>query len=786
MTRLVLFAASLSVVVVGISAQPPASVERFMQVKGWTGTFTMTTAQSGSGKYDNGTSTWRLDSSSHGTVQLDEIVDADDYSYEWQGAVDGTLSVNHTNRFVMGLKDPCIADWSSQGTYPISVGGNGTPIRPRLVIRHSQGTYDFGFVPSSVRVDRNQKGVCLKIPHNDSRQDAESFYQSASHIPIPATGLTLSGASTLKAGKPSTWPEMFSGTAPVTDYDVNITWNLTPTLEDLELVVEPEGYESWRPEAGPDEGSIGNEITINAKLQRTGGSAPDKKARTIIFELSGTSREPGVALNFPVESAATKDFDLQFSPRSNPPGRYIISGPGHQRAETLPGQHTSASIVVSSFDWGAWSAIKVTAELEDGRIVTGHLTGSKATTDILLPKRATDSHIADSWKQNAGATLPDDDDSDPGAAGNDNLGDGFTLYEEYRGFHANGHHVSGDARKIDFFVRNYVGADAQSGIDLFADLTGAQVYVLTDDGEFDPEKRVMNVNHASGAHLVDQHGVFVQTKAGLNGAETIFSQAGVAGRPANTIRVDVQPRNSVTEITTSENVPLSDLAFAYDRAIVHELMHAIGAEHHGTGNDDAAFQFLFADDFKNKTGKAHYEYLPDGPTVTIQDEVTGRDLATLREPDLILMREQWRPLMFPGILKPWQELWAKHPNYDTAYTRPTAEQMAERYLNNFFSRPGSDFKFGAEHGQSSGNELCVMRYYFARLYKKSGTADTFYYVSNSRTERAGLEICRRPAGTGINDKARKPQPRYGDAGTGLGNCAESLVFNDAIAPTNSR
>ena len=165
MTRLVLFAAFLSVVVVGISAQAPTGVERFLQVKGWTGTFTMTTpAQSGSGKYASTTTTWHVESSSRGTVHLDELVHANDSVFEWQGGMEGSLSVNHSSRFVMGFKDPCIADWSSQGTYPLSVGFDGTPIRARLTIRRSQGTYDFGFVPGGALVDRTHQGVCHKIP----------------------------------------------------------------------------------------------------------------------------------------------------------------------------------------------------------------------------------------------------------------------------------------------------------------------------------------------------------------------------------------------------------------------------------------------------------------------------------------------------------------------------------------------------------------------------------------------------------------------------------------------
>ncbi|RPJ85839.1 MAG: hypothetical protein EHM18_09275, partial [Acidobacteria bacterium] len=233
-------------------------------------------------------------------------------------------------------------------------------------------------------------------------------------------------------------------------------------LDDIELVVDPEGYRTWRPEAGLSESAIGNEIKIGARLQRRDGSL-DVKARRIIFELSDTSREPGVVLNFPL-TGVTKDYDLQFSPRSNLPPRYIVSGAGNQRVETVRGEYSEASAILSSYDWGGWSTLRVTAELDDGVEIVGHLKGQREITRILLPKRADDSLIADSWKENAGAMLPDKDDSETGPAGASSPGDGFSLYEEYRGFYADSKHVSGHPKKIDFFVRNYIGADARPGI----------------------------------------------------------------------------------------------------------------------------------------------------------------------------------------------------------------------------------------------------------------------------------------------------------------------------------
>ncbi len=548
-------------------------------------------------------------------------------------------------------------------------------------------------------------------------------------------------------------------------------------VDDLELVVDPQSYETWRPEALFDESTIGSEIKIDAKLQRPDGSAAKVKARRIIFELTDTSREPGIAMNFPIAGGATA-FDLQFSPDSNARPGYIISGAGNQRLETMPGEHVDASAVVSSYDWGGWSTLKVTAELRDGRVVTGHLKGKREMTQIPLPKRANDSLIADIWKENAGAMLPDKDDSETGPAGESSPGDGFSLYEEYRGFYADSKHVSGHPKKIDFFVRNYIGADARPGIYLFGNLTGAEVHDRLNDDEFDREKRVMNVNHGEGAHLVDQHGVFLETQPTLHGGLTVLSKAGVRGRPVITMSVNLQPRDSLTSIVTSENVPASDLAFAYDRAVAHELMHSVGAEHHGQGDGQATFFFVYGDDPVNATGKSYFRFPMGGGAVTIIDEASGRDLASVREGDMMLAREQSRPFLYPDMLVEARKALAARQGYNIPWT---AEQLAEHDLD--FSIANSlmpTWYVGAEHGESSGNELCVMRYYFARLYEKKGGESSFYFITDRGSEHAGLDLCRLAVGTGVNDKQRQPQPRYGDAAVGRGVCSDSIIFNDAL------
>src|SRR4030042_1616105 len=155
-----------------------------------------------------------------------------------------------------------------------------------------------------------------------------------------------------------------------------------------------------------------------------------------------------------------------------------------------------------------------------------------------------------------------------------------------------------------------------------------------------------------------------------------------------------------------------------------------------------------------------------GRSVTIIDEASGRDLASVMEADMMLAREQLRPFFYPDMLTEARKALAARQGYNIPWT---AEQLAEHDLDfsiaNFLMRT---WYVGAEHGESSGNELCLMRYYFARLYEKKGSEDVFYFISDRRSEHAGLDLCRLAVGTGVNDKQRQPQPRYGDAAVGRG------------------
>jgi hypothetical protein len=334
-----------------------------------------------------------------------------------------------------------------------------------------------------------------------------------------------------------------------------LTWNLVPVLPKFDLIVKMPAYPTWRPTAGRTEKDTGldpstgqpNILEIDTQLVDT-TTGQNSFAEKLTFSLTDFSSETCVSMNWPPPSLATDDPDLTFEPKFNPLAS--ISPDGTTLTSSSPGVGLPANptVFLSPHDWGAWATLHVTAEV-NGQTIKGHLADS--SNDILLPKRQAGSHIADVWKsQHAVAlTTPDDDDSEPDPAGYPGcLGDGFTLYEEYRGFSENGKHIEGDPHKKDFFIENLIGADAEPGIFLFTELTSLNVHkdIQKSETKIDHPNGslgsiLINFNRSQGAHSTDQHGVtivgqnfFPGTFRSMDGGLTILSVAGVHARPGIT------------------------------------------------------------------------------------------------------------------------------------------------------------------------------------------------------------------------------------------------------------
>ncbi len=589
--------------------------------------------------------------------------------------------------------------------------------------------------------------------------------------PLPSAVGLLTGSTTFQAlsfhGGMATW---------------TVTWNFVPTLRSLDLVVLIPDYEDWRPAGGMKEKDIGADPVTGSSVLGIIAQLVDKdtgsevNAEKITFMLTGVSREPGVAMNWPARNLATTDPDLSFDAELNPFATVAADG---MKAEFMPQQAEAAFVFMSPHDWGAWGTLKVTADAQ-GQTVEGRL-ANDTVTDILLPKRQAGSHIADAWKtaRKLPLDMPDDGDAETRPEGLSSCtGDGLTLYEDTRGFMENKKHIEGDPTKKDFFVQNLIGGQAEPGLRKFAQVTGLVVHKDIQEDEMDGVKedgslgdRVINFNHGQGAHQgFDQHGVIISFCSRVDGGLTFVEGTGVRGRPKLTTGICMQsltaagstlnPLNTHDRLITPEQA-----ASQYDIGIAHELAHSVGVEHHGD-NDPGRRRFgLLAPNSPGNPSSAP-RFLVDGTAVRLLDEATGADLTAAA----------------------WQEA--------VRLLRQNCGSVAALYTPEFFSAicqivvdalPSFVdlwLYIGREHGQHSGNFQCIMRYFFANAYQKQGDPTT-YYLAAAGTESPGSSLCQSPAGTGVNDPARLPQPRFFDAAGLRGACQQWLCVNDKYPPVSS-
>ena len=506
--------------------------------------------------------------------------------------------------------------------------------------------------------------------------------------------------------------------------------HLSPTRDEFILDIASADYRTWRPtaaepgaparvafadtrmsDAAPavqvSSATKGNSIDFTATLRRKSGAPAGVAIKQMRWELLYTSREPGIAINFPV-GAKDSDPDLMFAPKAG----QRPDDNERQAVVTERVQGATDTATIESHDFGGWTTLRVIATLADGKRIFGVLkeTGEQ---EIAVPKRRKGSLIADAWRAaTPGSSGADDDDGDSANLHGGHPGDGLTLYEEYRGFIVQGRHKSGDPQKRELFVRNEV-PEVEPGIAKFEKESQIIVHRL-DSGEFDKKGRVVNMNHRSGPHAVDQHGVLVtvDASAGSSASGATFFTKWVGGTPGASpgaveyVGVPSGPLTS-TRNAAGDGTPYLHVSFA------HEMMHTLGVRHHGQGDYFAEWEVDAA---------GHITEYPS-------DDTTGKRTG-------------------PGV--PIRILNSAGTDVTTTFVVRNRKKSVYRTV-------------GVKHGESSGDDTCMMRYDVNDAYILDGRPNDRVLIVGARNpEPVGYRICTSPKGTGINAPPASTS-RYGDA-----------------------
>jgi hypothetical protein len=515
---------------------------------------------------------------------------------------------------------------------------------------------------------------------------------------------------------------------------------LWPEYDDLEVEVTIDGYDDWRPLGSIDRpAEPGNHLIARATLvPKAGRTSPTPEVKSFRFELLDTSSEPGVCLNWPrgakVASAPkdqgkTKAKDLDLRLAFAPPFLGVLSDEEQTNEVTLTLNddqgHRYAEAQVNSYDFGGRATLRVTCTLADGRELLGLMKREGGGYGVvLIPKRFSGDWIAQRWREDQRVVeLSDRDDSEDSPIGDGTKGDGFTLYEEYRGWVENGIHISGDPKTKDLFVRLKGAGIALPGVEKFQQLTGLNVHSSLTAAEF-PASRIMNANRDRGPNVTDQHGVLVRIKkkptdpAQLKQWNPNVSIAvGGPGNPKTISSVDL-----MTDVASfSANYAAITVA--------HELGHCVNLWHHG----DVDWRVVWA--------------VVDGKLYEARPDKTASEISVINEEG-----DDLTPMVMNDAL----EIQAKKP--------------AGQHLL---------VQMGRDQGQHSGFEDCIMRYDDAQTFVDRSRTDVRFYDFN---EPLGYGLCTTGEGSGVNDKDRKDehkQPRYGPALKGRGDCLHQIHVTDA-------
>ncbi len=532
--------------------------------------------------------------------------------------------------------------------------------------------------------------------------------------------------------------------------DLALQWTIRDKLPDVELVLGPDKnreYLDWRPSVEPGK-DTGRPLRLRAQLKSPAGEDLSRiRVEKFTWRLSDTSREPGNAMNFPVNGAGTA-FDLQLTGYATGSGTVSFLDNERQALELRKPDGLFSVIGVIPHDWGGWSVLRVEAELQDGRVIKGELDPALSAggplDEIRIPRSHPDSKISASWVEEKGAlSQSDDEDSDEAPEGKPGVdGDGLSLYEEYRGFFVGGKHTSTDPHKKDLFVLNEVegldvGEITKRALNRFKAISGLEVHKVNVHERFNGNR--VNLNRSRGPTRGPQAGLWLRETGAFPRPNDLI-KAGARPGKVDAIRV---PRMS-SSIGAAAPLfagrgPGPSLATGLEHMILQALFQCVGVDRPGPSDKVVRFYLDLTGD--RPTFSTPFE----GPVLVI--DFFGRDLA--RDIAEIANKDIEREA------EPYE-----------GESPAATQQRVNRYKSVYYNW---DWLVGTKGGAHSGPENCLMRDWFADVYKSrlpSVDGRPVYRLIDPKlgAERPGTRLGSTRQGTGVNDPNRKPEPRYGDSG----------------------
>lgn len=397
-----------------------------------------------------------------------------------------------------------------------------------------------------------------------------------------AKKMTLTGTRRVKTNE-----TMLNGK----ELEADLTWSLSPgkPLPYEAVIVTNETFRKWIPEANKKTPTVaGSAVAVEVKLRRKDKpNEPAGEKGRFEFELLDVSHAPGWCTNFPREGDTEADLRIEAAMNTG------MNVPEPYRAETKE-DVAGATLWLSSFDMGAHARLRVRVKMASGARLEAYLDGKPGVTELRVPLDDDNNQVADEWqKENKvaqGRSVTWDEDRPL----QKRLGDGYTLYEEYRGFMTKAGYVRTSPDEKDLFVYDVDGLVAT----YYEDTNPASLvlrYIDPTMMEFSesgsrPDDRWVNFNSRQEDWYARQYAMAVRIGsrpgdsigcARLIGADCSWSETLSRQALKNTWSVEIDTsKAAVATASLPEPLRTNVIQAQLEVAVMHEMMHALEVYHH--------------------------------------------------------------------------------------------------------------------------------------------------------------------------------------------------------------
>jgi hypothetical protein len=203
-------------------------------------------------------------------------------------------------------------------------------------------------------------------------------------------------------------------------------------------------YEQWVPKGPKVSGSDDTKGDRTRKFKVVVWEKDDTTKRypglyTVVWNLTEVTKYPGFCNNYPAYTTDPNiEPDLKFDDTMKTDGNFV-DGVTDDYAKTEENRGSFSSVTLNCMDYAAWGKLRATVVLDNGQVLdpAGPYYERNKKDYLTIPYDLDENKLADDWEKRKNVLhshypLTWDEDDKPEKQRD--KGDGYTLFEEYRGF----------------------------------------------------------------------------------------------------------------------------------------------------------------------------------------------------------------------------------------------------------------------------------------------------------------------------------------------------------------